>query len=195
MLTLTKKHKPSPTERRRAKAVAIAKDVLFNLRTQKYSASPGQYCSISSNFEEADPKEGNHQSPTNMQKVMVHNSTTCDVCAIGSLIASDIKLNNKFSRHYDLEYIDPTDKDDDGTTFISRLEKFFTRKELVLMEHTFECCPETSIVPNHERYRTPEESDRAADLGRRYSSDNDRLAYIMTNVVRNKGQFILPKRI
>jgi hypothetical protein len=147
------------------KRVAIAKDVIKQIRTKQVvvKAKNGYVCNLQSNHPE-----------------LVRNvQSNCEVCGIGSLIVS---LCKSFEPQITFDFAGERDGyyflDDDAIR--PQLEKYFSTKQLDLIEGAFE-----GYAPFLD------DIGRAAGLfGEQYEKDELRLIKIMENIIENNGCFI-----
>lgn len=171
---------------RAEKRVAIAKDVIKSLKLKKYIAEEGLYVEFD-NFSEFKPEES-VQTILRSKKAPV-----CNVCALGACFLSMVKFENKVTV-LDLEQkgfdSHKENKKSPNSAFRGRLEKYFSKKQLGIIESVFE-----SSFSYSNRAGLPEEiSNKAAsyayvhDL---YGDDDEKLIHIMENIVKNKGTFKL----
>jgi len=173
------------TRRNRALCVKVARDVLAQLRLKRYSATPGDYISVNDNCPIEDSifdmpfYEQNSKSFKTVFKEK--KSVTCTVCALGAAFVSLVNIKNDYSlgamTHTGMNW--------------GRLEALFGGDNLNLMESAFEqCCCDNAEVKNADMY----DLSAAAEWGLQYENDEQRLANIMRNVVRNNGDFKLPQK-
>lgn len=67
-----------------------------------------------------------------------------------------------------------------------KLHPLFTKKQLYLMELVFEG------DDIHKRFEDKEDiADKAFEIHKKLKTDEKRLKYIMKNIVKNKGKFVL----
>ena len=168
----------------RRMCVKIARDVLAQLRLRRYKATPGIYVQIDS------PELTsiiNNKSCTEYDKTARESfkdffksskKTTCQVCAIGAAFVSLVNIENKCS-------VDEMCAD---KSMWERLEKYFGSDNMDLMESAFECYTTNNFSTPYEMQEV------AAEWGSQYKNPTDRLRAIMLNVIRNKGDFKLPKK-
>ena len=71
-----------------------------------------------------------------------------------------------------------------------RLEKVFGQRNIGLMETAFETEPMRFAMGLSQV-----DIEAAIEYGDQYKNDTERLRMIMRNVIRNKGDFILPQKI
>lgn len=191
----------------RKKAVAIARDVIAQLRMKKLRAEMGSYididlkddagCSISLDNEES------------FRKTYQQSSGHCTVCAIGAAFVSYVNRYNRVTNS-DIVYID----DDE---MIDYLGDAFSAAELRFMERIFEnewvngdseWVEENFDVIYEEIAGDFEGKDEAFEAFDRRCGDYHKkymrgkgggpdklLRAIMLNVVRNNGIFKLPQRV
>lgn len=183
------------------KAVLVAKDVLAQVKANKYIAKTGSYISmIFENDFEGSIKDNFDQ---------IHQ---CKVCALGSMLMSSTHLGNILTTKDLPNYPDADDlrRSDNVTELFSSI---FTNKQLLLIETAFESYSkfwnETKRQIKKRYEHTPfiyyEGSDRYADgkekltfeetlacemFNRKYPDDDKRLNAICRNIIRNKGVFI-----
>jgi len=170
--------------------VRIARDVLVQLRLGRYVAQQGVYVEVNT------PQDGRIDYDTytdinlnqSFQKFFKQNKeATCEVCALGSAFASLVNIENKCSI---VQIQDPEN-------LFVRLSKYFGNENIVLMESAFECDKLNNI--NHRSdesfYIDDDLLGLAAEWGKRYIDDTQRLRAIMFNVIRNNGDFKLPKKM
>jgi len=155
--------------------VAIAKDVLAQLRSKRYIAEEGDYVDFS-NWSDINEEE-DIQSNFNTIK-------ECKVCALGSAALSCIKYTNN-SSFEDAQY--------QRENFWDQLLKVFTKKELVLMEYAFEGFKgDSSGKANDWKVKLPYKLiDKTLAFCEKYKNQNKRLKAIMKNIIENEGKFIL----
>lgn len=111
---------------------------------------------------------------------------SCNVCALGSCFVSLVNLKNKCSVEDMFDECKATDM-----TF-KRLEPLFGPENLTMMESAFEC----DYMENFFEANVSEEVLEAAiEWGYQWTDSNERLRQIMLNIIRNNGDFKLPKRL
>lgn len=129
--------------------LAIARDALAQLKAKKFIATEGMYLEMTGRFQVVNQKNLTREK--------------CEACAVGSALASLVRLRNKFN-----EIV--VDKDD----CYSNLHTFFGLDELRLIEATFEgwfCNSAASAF--YSRYKTPQ----------------NRAIAIFKNIIKNNGTF------
>lgn len=173
--------------RNRQMCVKIAKDVLAQLRLKRFRATPGTYVKI--NSKEVD-KLCMGDDVTKLDAVMESSfkeffkrdkQVTCQVCALGAAFVSMVNIENECS----VEEVMNEEQ------MWPRLEKYFGRANIDLMETAFEC----SSYQNADSDISCELLEAASDWGSRYDNNTERMQAIMRNVIRNNGDFKLPKKI
>lgn len=163
------------------KRVLIAKDVIAQIKAQRYVAST-TYFGIDNYLKEI-------KFDKSLQKQLPN--ITCRVCAIGSVFTSFVKYKNKYTVGEVNEFA--------GVQMADILSDFFDRKTLGLMELAFEnfghmhfdeggCEFESGILIGHEDEVDENEVCEAKAM---YSYDQtETLLKIMNNIIDNKGEFI-----
>jgi hypothetical protein len=193
-------------------AVKIAKDVLAQLRLNRFQASQGRYCTISLGRNEDGYMESvdEYTSPAKRRASFKtafkeNKEMKCEVCALGALFTSFVNINNVFTVG---QVVQPQ-----FSRMFGALEDAFPLRDLLLMEYVFEegergilegkvANPgwneytETSVRFRNRKFTfTREELQRAIDYAGNYDDSDKRLRAIMINVIRNKGTFKLPLRV
>lgn len=153
---VTKKPKKKLT--RKQMAVAIAKDVIAQIKCRKYTPEAGIYvCGADDNIPVT--AIGNKQ----LQPFLKAGNLKCEVCAIGAVFLSSVRLFNDFIIP---RYWDDADMKD-------KLGEYFSFIELRELEASFENWGDSLFL------ETP-----LAHL-----DAQDRMLFIMSEVVRQKGSF------
>lgn len=163
---------------KRAQRVAIAEDVLAQLATGKIQAQSG--CYIDTVFK--DKLNGDEQ----LQSALLQNQVeSCQVCGLGSLLVSTIRLANKVT----FGQLSGSGKSirlgSNGSTVREHLSPFFSAKQLNEIEQAF------------ERWYPGRDDDQcgyagtgeAGNFARTIRSLSVRLRLIMENIVANNGTF------
>lgn len=155
------------------RAVMVAKDALKMLNAGKTMASTGVWVDLSDYYDESTLK--------NQICDISDKFEDCSVCALGSLMLSEIRHTNKLKvgdAGDEIWYQD----------FGHRLNKVFSKPQQRLMELAFEggCgyfdggdCTEGQFEKVDAFYN-------------KYPDDSDRLRAILKNVIKNGGKFVLP---
>lgn len=161
--------------------VAVARDVLIQLRLNRLEAASGTYVCIDT--EDVDPEivDAAYDTDQSFQEFFKKNKKVkCEACALGSAFISLVNIENKCS------VIDMNQHDD----MFKRLTRSFCVKNMSLMESAFE-----GNITNHgmpEEDATYEHLKMAAEWGDTYGDDEKRLRAIMLNIIRNNGDFKVP---
>jgi hypothetical protein len=162
---------------RAEKRVLIAKDIIQLLKTQKISATTGDWLTTY--------KEGEVTDEDSFQAAVLSNQATCSCCALGSMVVSCTLFRNKASIEETEDraaYVAPgaaewTDK--------SGLRKLFGPVQLSMIEAAFEQGDggaDYSIIP-------VQKLDAAVDFGYNHYDSKSRLIAIMQNIIDNEGTF------
>lgn len=164
------------------KAILVAKDVIAQIDAKKYEATCGTY------FEADDLSLGNFKDSQSVQTILLsENAPACECCAIGSIMYSTIRNQNKVSVKA-LKY------GSGGTFAKSKAKGIFSNHQLELIETAFE----KEVIATHNKqlstnsiFPTPTDLARKAiKFGKRFKNSNNRLKAIMVNIIENKGEFI-----
>jgi hypothetical protein len=143
--------------------VAIARDVVAQIKAKKYSAMPGTYFDFHSEDVTWDWKA--------LQKLLSpKRAPVCEVCAVGAAFASCARLgDDTFDSNYHEKLLDS-----------------FDARSIVLMECAFEQHDLLSFPTNAS---TLEERTKAMNFGDEHDDADERLVAIFKNVIKNKGEF------
>ncbi len=158
--------------------VAVAKDVLKQLRSKKYIAQTGTYLELEDtivydeNSNSIDLFDEAMREEKDLQEILP--KVTCIVCAKGAILASKVNLFNKFQLNYDVDF----DQRAGETT-----EEVFGMRQATLIEAAFEGWSTFDADINEE------EGLKCRALKERYPEPLNRMRVIMNNIVRNKGVF------
>lgn len=161
--------------RKHEMCVKIAKDVLAQLRLQRYKANPGEYVYIPW-LDHIDMTDREKRDESFKDLFKINKNITCQICAIGAAFVSLVNIENKCSVSNMLERYN----------MWARLGKYFKPLTLCLMESAFEGKVIDQRDPSRELIK------QAVAWGKQYHNDTDRLRVIMLNIIRNKGDFKLP---
>lgn len=143
------------------KRVAVAKDALKQLHTEKYLAETGTYigCNI-------DDTLGSDWRPDQAQKEL-KTMKPCSVCARGALLLSAVRKFNEATVSDVLQTKEWPSAD------------LFGWEQLSLIEAAFELWEENGGKP----------MPKAFAFGNKFTNDHDRLVAILKNVIKNNGTF------
>lgn len=179
--------KKTKTVRRQTKAekrIAIAKDVIAQLKAGTYRSSPGTYCEF--NTKEVAKMDATKELQKELRKV-----TACNVCALGSLFVSDVRKHNNFKAGkaelgyylddaFGSEWINDSI---DDSVIRERLSKLFSSEQLALIETAFE---------TNDSFGADEDAAYTAiEFGQAFDDPSERMTAIMTNIIRNNGTFVV----
>lgn len=184
------------------KRVLIAKDVIAQIKREKYLAQPGLFISDSvweaiggSSYGSYDVDPDNPNRGEVLLKFIEEKEKNCEVCALGGAFVSAVKLFDKCSR-------DDIVREDSRATTHEYLKRWFSNDQMNLIESAFEGGPFVGVNGDEEAEYDedgneiiPKDIKKAIAFGERYQDAGERLMGIMRNIVRNKGTFVLPKRI
>lgn len=168
------------------KRIEIAKDVIVNLKSQIIIPQTGTYLGYNNR-----PK--NIELNESLQKHLP--LIQCEVCAVGSLLISNVKYNNNFNigDYSNISKIADT------------LLEFFDKKQLILIECAYEGfgwneMGDEAIELDNGLFAdegedismydiTTSEIDAANEFYHNYDDTNIRLISIMQNIIDNNGEF------
>jgi hypothetical protein len=180
------------------KAILVAKDVLAQIKAEKYIAYEGSYISFYGSLPfEGSIKENFNELPQ------------CKVCALGSMLLSSTHLGNVLTTKDMPDYPD-ADELRDSEKITNLFNSIFTDKQLLMIETTFEGYSEfydhnkSGIKKKfQEEFNYYECSDRYAKekltfdetlacemFYRKYKDSEKRLKAICRNIIKNNGVFI-----
>ena len=143
--------------------VAVAKDALKQVESEKLIAKAGTYCQFISEVPEIAS-----ESSAKFQKFLKGKGSECQACARGALFISTVRKENAFIP--DANFLDIY-KSVGRSDFDPRLERLFSKAQLDDIETAFES-PDTP-----EYYE---------------ADDHDRLVLILKNIIKNRGTFVKP---
>jgi hypothetical protein len=171
---------------KREMAVAIAKDVLHRLKLEKLTLKFGNYLLPNGSF----PSTGS------LQEKIDKAEANCQVCALGGMFLSYVRLHNKVQ-------CENMCIDSPLALIVDKLSKVFTQTEIALIEGVFEGVVFNSylisstqnvplLVSACEKYRRM--IIKRAKVGNEYGLMHQYLlTTICRNIIRNKGKFVIPK--
>ena len=155
--------------------VAIAQDVIDILKFGRMTVKSGYgYFELDGYV---DGMEDSYEAVA-LSMRQPRGKTRCIVCALGAAALCAVGLYDEVGEDKG-EYTESEEMRD-------ILAKWFSRKQLDLIECAFERNSEFSIGKSALSVR-----ERAAAFGRGYEDDTERLEAIMNNIVRNEGSFRL----
>lgn len=165
------------------KRVMIAKDVLAQLKTNRYFAESGAW--VQEFWSEKHNPELRYEDTSVAEAFDAKEIQQCSVCALGSLFMSCAVITGKTTlmdldeeRYYLGELIQ------DNRAISNGLDKIFSKSQLKLIESYFE---------GNDGYfvKASKDQDRIENF---FAFEPDiRLKMIMKNIIENKGTFIPSK--
>lgn len=170
---------------RQQKRILIAKDVLKKIENNEILFARGRYW---------DSSLEDYLLDTYEDRVDRINIKSCRVCALSGMLLSHIDKFNK------CEVVDLIGNDANyvrsdniiyvrSDNIIKVLSRNFTLKQLYLIECVFE------LGGGGFSYNLPNKLILASqNYGKQYAEDKNRVLAIMRNIIRNKGEFIIPKK-
>lgn len=180
--------KMKPEEKR----IAIAKDVIAQLKAKRYKARTGQYLTV---------KPSKNSMPSNNKEqligVLCDVDTKCNCCARAAIFASAVSNFNNYKFKEASEYrfesffadsvydkqFDFSSEDIEGTE-----RKYFNPKQIEMIETCFEMDEEFSYS------LTEQIASAAVAYGKSMGNAEKRMIGIMENIIKNKGEFVIPDK-
>jgi len=164
--------------------VEILKDVLLQLKTERFLAQKGSYVNLSYTLETLRDDDGNKDAKT----CLLQDKGNCKVCAKGAIFLSLVRKENKV-KMFELEDDDVREK---------RTNALFGEANMNLMEAAFERWPyeiggsymENNWI-NSDECKYHEEIE---DFYDKYTISHHRLEAIVKNAIKNGGIFKLKKK-
>jgi hypothetical protein len=173
------------------KRVMIAKDVLAQIKANRYIAESGTW--VDANWNIRNEIDGTES----VQKLFADRTIeTCNVCALGSLFMSCTNLNNNTcvsDINYGGEGTEIGERIEEGDTLSNGLNKIFSKKQLQLIEVYFEKGDGWFGEDGYTGNYIGEDSRHVEYFNDAYPDDDERLVEIMKNIVANDGTFVPSK--
>ena len=160
---------------KRQQRLAIAEDVLAQLRAKKYQARPGTYAES----DVVDVIDDNTGGNFDLQRCLLTKSPECNVCALGASFVSLSRLGDKVD--WSLSQAPH-----------SSLEPIFGKMQVQLIEAAFEGWePDRDEEGNWITDPYSGATEATYNFCNKYELDaNKRLAAIFKNIIRNDGTFV-----
>ena len=185
---ITKRNKAFEGKTDAEKRVLVAKDVLAQIKQNKFHPSTGSYLGFSNlnsdttNLREAFLTGNILESGT--------NAAECSCCALGAMMMSCTLFNNNIDLEKDkLQIFKMGEAIRGGSVFGNGLTTIFSEKQLAMIEIAFE-----RGGGSFAYFNAPEVTYsmhlKCRDFGCRFDNPKSRLRAIMNNIVKNKGEFI-----
>ena len=174
------KGKTEELTRKRKKAIEIAKDVIAAIKAQSILISKSGYAyAITDGDKPTDGVDFRDKYYDHSVKDLRKNQgLKCQVCALGGMLVTLVDKHNKVTLR-ELE-------EHGGELAYEKLKCAFSPTQLALIESVFEGWLDYSSVVQNAKIKA---------YFNKYPVASERLTAIMRNIIRNKGQFVLPKRI
>lgn len=183
-LSIKSKKKPKPFSKlsQPEKRVAIARDVLLQIKHQKYIANAGAYIK-NMTF------DGIYINNGEDIKKNFKNIHRCSVCAMGACLLSATKFANKLSFDDIGESIDSLRNDKVRELFAS----IFSPLQLLMIETAFEGKFSGTRVGvslfDMNKYEHQNELNKCIEFYHNHFNAESRMITIMKNIIKNKGEF------
>ena len=165
--------------------VAIAKDVLEQIRIKRFTPYSGKYIS-SINFKNGLYKSemGSKDIKSNFAKIK-----NCSVCAMGACLMSATKFANKLN--FEDVGVHRTDFKDEKVKDL--FSSIFSPEQLLLIEIAFEGNDSGADRMGYDifgaDYPTCEITQKCDEFYLKYEDEKSRMVAIMKNLIKNKGEF------
>lgn len=183
---------------KKERRIAILKDVLQQLRLERFKATNGTYVSLPNELRGKIIEDG---EDLDAKAELLKCTGTCKVCAKGSIFLSQVRKENRV-KLVDLDW-DMEDEDNKGTR---RVVNLFGGNNLNKIEATFEgwryIYPDkdengfttyTADLSNftwHDHNAIYNQKDqKIEDFINKYPNTTDRLVAIIKNCIKNNGIF------
>lgn len=165
--------------------IAIAKDILKQIKAQNYNIRQGMWLEI-------DPTQspGVEENSNILQAALLGGKKTivttarpanCTCCAVGAACASAIRLFNRDSLEGN---VSDGFEMKDYQQGMSILSKYFTESQVDLLEAAFE-----QRTDSHHQTADGYSLAKASEFGWEIDDDTERLVAICKNIIKNKGTF------
>lgn len=174
----------NPAEQR----VEIARDVLKQIRCKKLVAERGSWVYLCDQYAVVTASEIQNHVPL---KQCLAKAPVCHVCAIGSLFVGVVNRDETFlAQDLSLLQLDTirSRSSPEFRQFFLILNRYFDFEQLQQMEAMFELRKAMFELGNRTYVAS------AVRYGFAYADSEDRLCAIMKNIIRNKGEFKIPKK-
>ena len=171
-------------KRTRQKRVRIASDAIAQIKAKKIIPEHHGYCAIDS-----------YTSYDTQLNQAIKANVRCKVCALGSLLVADVIKNNHLTideaNAYGFDQIN------------NRLANIFDTKTLMILEYLYEdknTGALSAILDGDFYFPSITFTDKELALYNYYSENlpkdpKDRLLILLQNIVRNDGEFIIPRDV
>ena len=169
--------------------VKIAKDVLAQLKKQKFIAEAGTYIYVEKNLSDILNSDNEVNPLESFQKHFQQDKkTTCTVCALGSAVCSLVNVENKAS----VKEV-ATTRPWGGSKLAKRFQNIFGERMMAIMETMFEGSQIKG--PRLEDWELTACTSWYENHSRKSCAVNDekRLKLIMQNIIRNNGDIVIPR--
>jgi hypothetical protein len=150
--------------------IAIAEDVLAQIKARRYVAEPGTY--VHSDELNNLVSDQTNEEPFDLQKALLGKAPECNVCGLGAAFCSMARLGDRVGM-------------EDADEVHVHLKPIFGGHQLVLIESAFE----GDDFSGSNWDLSEEELKACMKFHAKYSDDDKRLAAIFRNVVKNNGTF------
>ena len=158
---------------KKQRRLAIARDVLSQLRAKKFIAQTGIYLRAD------DLKNEEAAEPVDLQCFLLQTNPQCTVCGIGAAVCSLARLGDEVQYGSEGAFRDNTD-------YHGKLRPVFSEKQIHLIEWAFEGRETTDEAYD---FLSTKERLSAEKFFTKHPNTDKRLAAIFRNIVKNNGTF------
>ena len=173
-VAIEKKNKAFARMSAKRKRLAIAADVIEQVRLKRFTAEQNVYVGIDAL---RDYKESIVYESAALQQFLVYppkNAVSCTVCGIGAIVLSKAKLGNEVVLKH--------------RYFHEALEDIFSERQQCLIETAFEGYNSGPYSWSDDE--NEEANPAAVKFYRKYAGNDDkRLVAIFRNILKNDGEF------
>jgi hypothetical protein len=166
---------------RAQKRVLIAKDSLLQIEKGRFFPSRGTYLNLFSLMA---------QEASFQKSFLANSEISCAGCALGALFISTTILANRATVAQTCSeggLIGHMLKD--SSVFSNHFDKYFSRKQLALIEYTFELGLGSFNGFNLEQMGHDSKTIGRADYFKIERNEEERLVAILKNIIKNRGTF------
>ncbi len=171
--------------------VLIAQDAINQVIANQFTPMQNVYA----RFEFSDISKV--KQSTSLQPFVKDEQIPCEVCGVGGLIISMIRLANHVKFNYQAQHGDWYYKNISQNSCMLQpdsvpIYKYFTKRQLAMIETAFELEPRdcNDELEYELEYGLDDDIiDKCKEFGRNYENLSDRFIAIMENIVKNKGMF------
>ena len=164
------------------KRVAIARDTIEQIEAQKFIPQQGVYFHWVNPADHYGDRPPGFDCRSDAREALEDNTVKCTGCALGGMFASFIRR---------VDGVDvQTARGSASEDIKRRMSEFFDEHTLTRIEYAFE---RWTSDPARESDSAWEDLRRHGRWGKKFRTSEKRLTAIMKNIIRNRGEFRLPR--